>query len=102
MNGGLNLSVLDGWWIEGYDETNGWAIGEESPPTGEGIDEDEADAEALYRVLEGEIVPAYYERDARGVPVRWVRMMKRAIETLVPAFNSDRMVRDYVERIYLR
>ncbi|HEX8160405.1 MAG TPA: alpha-glucan family phosphorylase [Pyrinomonadaceae bacterium] len=102
MNGGLNFSVLDGWWIEGYDRTNGWAIGEESPPTGDAGAEDERDAAALYRLLEEEVVPAYYERDARGVPLRWVRMMKRAIETLVPAFNSDRMVREYVERIYLK
>ncbi|MCA1817185.1 MAG: alpha-glucan family phosphorylase [Acidobacteria bacterium] len=102
MNGGLNLSVLDGWWLEGYDSTNGWAVGEEHPPTGEHEDEDAADADALYRLLEEEVVPAYYERDGRGVPVRWVRMMKRAIETLVPAFNSDRMVREYVKRIYLK
>jgi starch phosphorylase len=102
MNGGLNFSVLDGWWIEGYDSTNGWAIGEERAPTGEGPDEDGADADALYRLLEEDVVPAYYERDGRGVPLRWVRMMKRAIETLVPAFNSDRMVREYVERIYLK
>jgi starch phosphorylase len=101
MNGGLNLSVLDGWWLEGYDTTNGWAVGEEHAPTGEHTDEDTADAAALYRMLEQEVVPAYYERDERGVPVRWVSMMKRAIETLVPQFNSDRMVREYVQRIYL-
>jgi starch phosphorylase len=100
MNGGLNLSVLDGWWLEGYDSTNGWAVGEEHAPTGEHTDEDTADADALYRVLEEEVVPAYYERDGRGVPVRWVSMMKRSIETLVPQFNSDRMVREYAQRIY--
>jgi starch phosphorylase len=99
MNGGLNLSVLDGWWLEGYDGTNGWAVGDHA--FAEGVhDEDEADAESLYRLLEEEIVPTYYERDEQGVPVRWVRMMKRAIQTLVPAFNSDRMVREYVKRIY--
>jgi starch phosphorylase len=102
MNGGLNLSVLDGWWLEGYDSTNGWAVGEEHPHTGEHEDEDATDADALYRLLEDEVVPAYYERNERNVPVRWVRMMKRSIETLVPAFNSDRMVREYVKRIYLR
>jgi starch phosphorylase len=101
MNGGLNLSVLDGWWLEGYDGKNGWAVGGEHPPAGD-VSEDAADADALYRTIEEEVVPAYYERDARGVPVRWVAMMKRAIETLVPAFNSDRMVREYVERIYLK
>lgn len=100
MNGGLNLSVLDGWWPEGYDTTNGWAVGEHSLAEGAG-DEDEVDAESLYRLLEERVVPLYYERDERGVPRGWVRMMKRAIETLVPAFNSDRMVQDYARQIYL-
>jgi glycogen phosphorylase len=100
MNGGLNLSVLDGWWLEGYDGTNGWAVGEHALAEG-GRGEDEADAESLYRLLEERVVPLYYERDERGVPRGWVRMMKRAIETLVPAFNSDRMVRDYARQIYL-
>ncbi|HEX8179759.1 MAG TPA: alpha-glucan family phosphorylase [Pyrinomonadaceae bacterium] len=101
MNGGLNLSVLDGWWLEGYDTTNGWAIGEHLVATGTAHEEDAHDAESLYRLLEEEVAPAYYERDAQGIPRRWVRMMKRAIATLVPAFNSDRMVRDYTQQIYL-
>jgi len=100
MNGGLNLSVLDGWWLEGYDGTNGWAVGEHSLMGTPG-DEDAADADSLYRLLETEVVPAFYERDERGVPRKWVRMMKRAIQTLVPAFNSDRMVQDYARQIYL-
>jgi starch phosphorylase len=101
MNGGLNLSVLDGWWIEGYDGTNGFAIGDvaEGSETG---DVDEADAESLYRTLEEKVVPIYYERDAEGIPRRWVMMMKRSLETLVPAFNSDRMVEEYARRIYLQ
>ncbi len=100
MNGGLNLSVLDGWWLEGYDGTNGWAVGEHSLTETTG-DEDAADADSLYRLLEAEVVPTFYERDERGVPRKWVRMMKRAIQTLVPAFNSDRMVQDYARQIYL-
>jgi len=100
VNGGLNLSVLDGWWPEGYDGTNGWAIGDAD--AGEpGEEMDRRDAESLYGVLEGEVVPAFYERDAAGLPHRWVGMMRRAIQTLAPAFNSDRMVREYTERIYL-
>jgi starch phosphorylase len=100
LNGGLNLSVLDGWWLEGYDGRNGWAVGEEA--FGETVEEmDRRDAESLYRVLEAEVVPAFYERDARGLPRRWVEMTRRAIETLAPAFNSDRMVRDYTQRVYL-
>jgi starch phosphorylase len=101
MNGGLNLSVLDGWWPEGYDTTNGWAIGEQVAASGTANEEDTQDAESLYRLLEEEVAPAFYERDEQGIPRRWVGMMKRAIETLVPAFNSDRMVRDYTQQIYL-
>lgn len=101
MNGGLNLSVLDGWWIEGFDGMNGWAVGAEHLPVGEHA-EDAADADALYRAIEEQVVPAYYERDERGIPTLWVAMMKRAVESLVPQFNSNRMVREYVERIYVR
>lgn len=99
MNGGLNLSILDGWWREGYDGTNGFAVGG-SVETGEAAQIDAADAESLYRVLEQEVVPSFYERDSDGLPRKWIAMMKRAIETLVPAFNSDRMVRDYASEIY--
>ena len=100
MNGGLNLSVLDGWWIEGYDGTNGWAVGDVS--MGAEIETDDArDAGSLYRVLETEVAPIYYERDASGIPRRWVAMMKRAIQTLAPTFNSDRMVQEYTQKIYL-
>jgi starch phosphorylase len=100
MNGGLNLSVLDGWWLEGYDGQNGWAVGEEG--LSETIEEmDRRDAESLYRVLESEVVETFYDRDERGIPRRWVEMTRHAIRTLAPAFNSDRMVRDYTQRIYL-
>ncbi|MGH9880317.1 MAG: alpha-glucan family phosphorylase, partial [Pyrinomonadaceae bacterium] len=102
MNGGLNLSVLDGWWMEGYDGTNGFAVGGrmDSEETGNSADVDASDAESLYRVLEQEVVPLYYDRDEKGLPRKWIAMMKRSIETLVPEFNSDRMVREYAERIY--
>ena len=106
LNGGLNLSVLDGWWPEGYDGTNGWAVGD--PSNEADVDDqgavaagDARDAESLYRVLEEEVVPTYYERDERGLPRRWLRMMRRAIETLAPAFNSDRMVQEYTRAVYL-
>ena len=99
MNGGLNFSVLDGWWLEGYDGTNGFAIGDAI--ASEPAEMDIADAESLYRVLEQEVVPAYYERDEQGVPRKWLAMMKRSISTLAPEFNSDRMVEDYLRRIYL-
>ncbi len=99
MNGGLNLSILDGWWLEGYDGTNGFAIGgsAESEEAG-GVDA--SDAESLYQVLEQEVVPLYYERGSDGLPRKWISMMKRSIVTLVPEFNSDRMVEEYARRIY--
>lgn len=118
VNGGLNLSVLDGWWIEGYDGKNGWAVGESHAAiedseqvtaaevnTGAHVvdREDADDAESLYRLLETEVVPCYYAaRAAGGVPTQWIGMMRRSLETLAPAFNSDRMVREYAERIYIK
>ena len=99
MNGGLNLSVLDGWWLEGYDGTNGFAIGS-SVEGAEAADVDQSDADSLYRLLEDEVVPLYYERDRAGLPRQWLALMKRSITTLVPDFNSDRMVEDYTRRIY--
>ena len=91
--------MLDGWWLEGYDGTNGFAIGDLSEGN---ADADIADAESFYKVLENEILPIYYDRDADGIPHRWVTMMKHSIATLVPLFNSDRMVAEYAERIYLQ
>ena len=99
MNGGLNLSILDGWWLEAYDGTNGFAIGS-NIDVEQGVDVDLADAESLYRVLEEEVVPIYYEREADGLPHKWITMMKRAIQTLGPQYNSDRMVDEYARKIY--
>jgi starch phosphorylase len=102
MNGGLNLSVLDGWWMEGYDGTNGFAVGGglEVGENGDTTAVDAADAESLYQVLEEVLIPLYYERDNDGLPRKWIAMMKRSIETLMPQFNSDRMVKEYADRIY--
>lgn len=99
LNGGLNLSILDGWWLEGYDGTNGFAVGG-SVESAEAGDIDASDADSLYRVLEEEVVPLYYQRDAQGIPRKWISMMKRSIGTLAPEFNSDRMVEEYARRIY--
>jgi starch phosphorylase len=100
VNGGLNFSVLDGWWLEGYDGDNGFAIGDLSELTDD--EADATDAESMYRTLEEEIVPRFYERDHEDLPRRWLSLMKRSIETLVPVFNSDRMVAEYANRIYQR
>jgi starch phosphorylase len=96
MNGGLNCSILDGWWSEGYSPETGFAIVAEPS-----ADQDAADAAALYDLLEREVVPAYQERDEHGLPVRWLAMMRASIEQLGPRFNTNRMVREYVEDMYL-
>jgi starch phosphorylase len=99
MNGALNFSILDGWWIEGYNGENGFAIGDLSVL--ETNDEmDAADAASLYSTLENEIIPAYYERGDAGLPLEWIKRMKSSIATLTPQFSSDRMVTDYLTRIY--
>jgi len=98
INGGLNLSILDGWWLEGYEGSNGFAIGN-GAESGEVAQIDAADAESLYRVLEQEVVPLYYSRE-QGLPRQWIAMMRRAIQTLAPQFNSNRMVEEYARKIY--
>lgn len=100
VNGVPNLSVPDGWWAEGYNGANGWSI-----DPGAQIDDSEAqdgaDADALYRLLEEEVVPLFYRRDADDVPRGWVRVMKEAIRTAVPVFCTRRMVKEYTERFYV-
>jgi starch phosphorylase len=99
-HGCLNLSILDGWWREGFDTTNGFAIGDDTHP--ESIEEqDERDSENLYRVLTEDVVPSFFERDASGIPRRWIKMIRRAMVTLVPAYNTWRMVQDYTRKYYL-
>jgi starch phosphorylase len=99
MNGILNLSILDGWWPEGFDGRNGWAIGSGVNMSASDA-ADATDADALYDLLEREVVPLYYDRDEAGVPQRWLERSKNAIATISPAFNARRMVRDYVEMFY--
>ena len=100
LNGVINFSVLDGWWREAYNGANGWAIGEDP-----GLDtevSDEADAESLYNVLEKQIIPLYYtERNADNVPVEWLVMLKDSIRTIIPQFSTRRMLKEYIERLYL-
>jgi starch phosphorylase len=98
MNGVLNFSILDGWWIEGYNGENGFEIGDLSEEDEEIADAH--DAESLYSTLENQIIPAFYEIGESGIPTAWVKRMKNAIATLTPQFSSDRMVEEYVERIY--
>ncbi|MCL4836411.1 MAG: alpha-glucan family phosphorylase [Thermoanaerobaculia bacterium] len=100
MNGALNCSIADGWWPEAADGDNGWVIDAGTRSDDEG-QQDRDDALALYRLLEEEIVPRYYERDADGLPRGWIARMKQAMATITPAFSSHRMVRDYCDRAYV-
>jgi starch phosphorylase len=100
LNGVLNLSVLDGWWAEGYNGANGWAIS-----GGEAYEDhraqDEADVSALYRLLEEEVVPLYYQQDTDGVARAWVRVVKESIRTAAPIFCTRRMLKEYTEKLYV-
>jgi starch phosphorylase len=100
LNGGLNLSILDGWWAEAYDGQNGFAVGDGVEHGDAGI-QGRRDAAALYDALEQQIVPLFFEVDAAGLPRRWVRLMKHSIMSLGWRFNAARMVMDYVETCYL-
>jgi starch phosphorylase len=100
LNGGLHLSVLDGWWDEAYEPGVGWAI--EGQPSAAPEAQDEADAAALYDLLEGEVVPLFYERDAGGIPRGFVRRIKQSLKAIGPRFNAGRMVAEYVEKAYRR
>ncbi len=100
MNGGLNFSIADGWWPEGFDGNNGWVIGE-AREFGSDEEQDGVDVASLYHILETVTLPRYYERDAEGLPRPWIAMMKQAMATLTARFSASRMVRDYVEQGYL-
>lgn len=99
-NGGLNCSILDGWWAEGYRKGLGWAIGDESQSNDEGH-QDWLDSRALYQLIEQEIAPTFYHRGETGVPVGWVEMMKDSMAELAPTFSTLRMVREYASRCYM-
>jgi starch phosphorylase len=97
-NGGLNLSNLDGWWDEAYDPEVGWCLGdrlEHAEPARDG-----EEAEMLYRLLEEEVVPLFYERNEAGIPVAWTAMVRASMTRLTPRYSSERMMREYMERLY--
>ncbi len=100
VNGAINISVLDGWWDEAYDGTNGWAIGH-----GEEYDDpgyhDQVESQAIYQMLENEVVPMFYARGRDGLPREWIRRMKNAMRTVCPVYSASRMVKEYTERMYL-
>jgi starch phosphorylase len=99
LNGVPHLSIGDGWWAEGFNGRNGWVI--DGGVTGENFDAvDAADADALYRLLEDQVVPAFYDRNAAGIPLRWLQIVKESIRSVAPRFSARRMVKEYVERMY--
>jgi len=100
LNGVLHLSVLDGWWCEGYNGKNGWAIHSDSE-TSDSADQDKVDAEELYRLLEDKVVPLYYDRNINGVPHGWIQVIKEAIRSNAPLFSARRMAKEYTEHMYL-
>ncbi len=99
LNGGLNLSILDGWWDEWFDGNNGWAI-----PSADGVDDpdrrDDIEATALYDLIENEVAPRFYDHDEDGVPIRWIEMVRHTLKSLGTKVLATRMVRDYVEQLY--
>ena len=99
MNGGVNFSVLDGWWCEGYNGKNGWAFGDQEEPDSF-EDWDSWDSEELYDIIENDIVPMFYDRDENNIPIKWVERMINSMQTIIPAFNTNRMVKQYVSNMY--
>jgi starch phosphorylase len=100
LNGGLNLSILDGWWDEWFDGNNGWAI-----PSADGVEDpdrrDDLESAALYDLIENEVAPRFYDLDDNGVPGRWLEMVRHTLKSLGPKVLADRMVGDYVEQLYV-
>jgi len=100
VNGGLNLSELDGWWAEAYEPEVGWALGD-GQEHGDDPGWDAAEADALYTLLEREVVPAFYTRDARGIPPAWMAKMRASMARLTPRFSTNRVVREYTDTYYV-
>jgi starch phosphorylase len=99
-NGGLNMSILDGWWDEAYTPSNGWAIGTGADASNP-ILQDRQDAESLFDILQNHAIPEYYDR-TNGIPLKWIERVKRSMSGLTPRFSSSRMVTEYAENFYFR
>jgi starch phosphorylase len=100
-HGCVNFSILDGWWREGYDGSNGFAIGDDSHPDNV-LEQDRSDSENLYKTLTEEVIPKFYNRDAQGIPREWLTMVRRAMKSLTIKYSTSRMVKDYTEKYYLQ
>jgi len=97
LNGVPNLSIMDGWWIEGFNGKNGWAFGQEDVNG----NRDPADAQAIYKILENEVIPLYYKHSGDGIPHGWVKVMKESIKSNGPRFSARRMVKEYTKKFYV-
>jgi starch phosphorylase len=100
LNGSLNLSILDGWWAEFYDQENGWAI-PSADSAGDSAERDKLEADSMYDLIEHQIAPRFYDRNKADVPTRWVDSIRHTLATLSPALSADRMVKEYVSRLYI-
>jgi starch phosphorylase len=98
-HGCMNLSIMDGWWREGYDGTNGFAIGPDSHPDNI-AEQDRVDSANLYQTLTEQVVPMFFDRDGQGIPRAWIQRIRRTMVTLVPQFTTDRMVKEYTTKYY--
>ena len=96
LNGVPNLSIMDGWWTEAFNGKNGWAFGQENISG----DRDQADAEAIYQILENDIIPVFYQHSSDGIPHKWVKIMKESIKSNGPRFSTRRMVKEYAKKFY--
>ncbi len=99
IHGGLQVMTMDGWWREAYDGHNGWKIGEDTTAESEHM-QDDLDAASLRAVFEQEIIPLFYKRNKQGIPHEWLKHVRHAIATLVPEYNTNRMVEEYVNKYY--
>jgi glucan phosphorylase len=101
IHGGLNLSIMDGWWREAYNGENGWKIGDDSNDA-DLETQDERDFESLIQLLTESVIPEFYDRDSQGIPRKWLKRVRNAMQTLISQFSTDRMVGEYVQKYYLK
>ena len=101
LNGSPNLSILDGWWAEGYNGKNGWSIGDPEAEYSDEAAQNHEDATSIYEILENEVVPAFYDRDVSGTPSKWMKIVKESIRTNAPRFSMTRMIKDYTNELYV-
>ncbi|MBI3586976.1 MAG: alpha-glucan family phosphorylase, partial [Ignavibacteriales bacterium] len=100
IHGGMNLSIMDGWWREGYNGSNGWSIGDDTSEEDMGA-QDEKDFHNLMRALTEQVIPEFYTRNEQGIPSQWMRRMRNAMRSLIPVYNTDRMVAEYAKKYYI-